>query len=254
MKLIFKFFEVNIIKTVLFNLRLFSIKEAIRFPVIIYGRYAVFHLLSLKNGQIEVRCPCKTGIIRLNRKIGYNIGNNLRGTLFLQGKIVINGECDIGQGCNISIREGAVLEIDDKLSVTGLSKIHVYESIKIGKGVVISWNVQIHDTDYHYFIKDERIFPRNKKIEIGDNIWIGHDVTISKGSVIPSNCIIASNSLVNGRYYESGNGLLLAGIPAKLIRSDIRPINNYNKDSQIDTFFKNNLEDIEEGVLSSAFD
>ena len=254
MKFILKLFKINIIKTLLLNFKLFPLKEAVRFPIIIYGRYNVFQLLSLKKGQIEVRGLCKTGMIRLNRRIGDNIGDNLRGSLSLQGKIVISGECDIGQGCNISIREGAVLEIDDKLSVTGLSKIHVYESIKIGSRVVISWNVQIHDTDYHYFIKNERIFPRNKKIEIGDNVWIGHDVTISKGSVIPSNCIIASNSLVNGRYEESEKGLLIAGIPAKTIRSNIRPINDYNKDARIDFFYKDDIKENEVGILPSVFD
>lgn len=252
MKFVLKFFEVNIIKTILLNFKLFSFKEAIRFPVIIYGKYTVFHFLSLKKGQIELICPCETGVIRLNRRIGHNIGDGLKGSLCLDGKLVVKGICDIGQGCSISIRKGAIMEIGDKFSITGSSKINVYESVILGSNIIISWNVQIHDTNYHYFIKDERIFPRNKKIEIGDNVWIGHDVTIAKGSVIPSNCIIASNSLVNGKFNEAGNGLLIAGIPAKVIRSNIRPINCYNKDALIDRFLKNYS--IKEGVLPSVFD
>lgn len=252
MRFIFKLFKVNVIKTLLLNFKLFSLKEAIRLPIVVYGRYTVFHLLSLQKGQIELRCPCKTGMIRLNRRIGYNIGNGLKGSLCLDGKIVVKGVCDIGQGCSISIRKGAIMEISDKLSITGASKINVYESLKVGRNVVVSWNVQIHDTDFHYFIKNGRIFSRNRKIKIGNNVWIGHDVTISKGAVIPSNCIVASNSLVNGKYDKSENGLLIAGIPAKVIRFNVRPINDYYKDAQIDTFFLNSQKDIEEGLLPSV--
>ena len=207
----------------------------------------------LVTGQIELRCPCKTGIIRLNRRIGYNIGNGLKGSLYLRGKMIIKGICDIGQGCNISIREGAIMEISDNLSISGASKINVYDFLKLGKNVFVSWNVQIHDTDYHYFIKDDKIFPRNRKIEIGDNIWIGHDVTISKGSVVPSNCIVASNSLINSKYNESEGGLLIAGIPAKVIRY-VQPINNYNMDVKIDTFIRKYQKDFEEGIQFSVLD
>lgn len=251
MRTVLKLIEVNIIKTLLLNLILFPFREAIRLPIIVYGRYTVFHLFSLQRGQIELRCPCKTGIIRLNRRIGYNIGSGIKGSLCLDGKLIVKGACDIGQGCNISIREGAIMEISGKLSITGASKINVYESLKLGRYVFISWNVQIHDTDFHYFIKNGRIFPKNRKIEIGNNVWIGHDVTVSKGAVIPSNCIVASNSLVNGKYGKSENGLLIAGTPAKVIRFNVCPINDYYKDAQIDTFFKNSQKDIEEGLLPS---
>lgn len=254
MRIVLKLFEVNIIKTLLLNLILFSFMEAIRLPIIVYGKYTVFHLFSLQRGQIELRCPCKTGIIRLNRRIGYNIGNGLKGSLYLRGKMIIKGICDIGQGCNISIREGAIMEISDNLSISGASKINVYDFLKLGKNVFVSWNVQIHDTDYHYFIKDDKIFPRNRKIEIGDNIWIGHDVTISKGAVVPSNCIVASNSLINSKYNESEGGLLIAGIPAKVIRYNVQPINNYNMDAKIDTFIRKYQKDFEEGIQFSVFD
>lgn len=112
----------------------------------------------------------------------------------------------------------------------------VYESLNLGQNVFISWNVQIHNTDYHYFITEEIIFPRNKKIEISDNVWIVRDVTVSKVAIIPSNSIIASHSLVYGKNDNSETGMLIAGVPAKVIRFNIRPINDYNKDSQIDVF------------------
>ncbi|MBO5382230.1 MAG: hypothetical protein J6A40_09145 [Bacteroides sp.] len=254
MRFILKFFEINILKTVLLNFKLFSFGIGIRFPIIVYGKYTIFHLMSLHKGQIELQCPCKTGMVRLNRRIGYNIGNGLKGSLYLRGKLIIKGICDIGQGCNISIREGAIMEISDNLSITGASKINVYDFFKLGRNVFVSWNVQIHDTDYHYFIKDDRIFPRNGRIEIGDNVWIGHDVTISKGAVVPPDSIVASNSMINSKYNDSEGGLLIAGIPAKVIRSNVQPINNYNMDAKIDSFLRKYQKDFEVGILSSVFD
>ena len=252
---IFMIFKINIIKTILLNIKLFHLRDAIRLPLLVYGRYSVYNVMSLQRGQIELKCPVRTGLVRLNRRIGYNIGNHLEGSLNLQGKIIVNGGgIDIGQGCNISVRQGAILELAENLAVTGLTNIHVYHCVKIGKHTMISWNVHVHDTDYHYFIKEDKIFSRDRTISIGENVWIGHEVTITKGSQIPSNCIVASYSLVNCSFPESPNGLMLAGIPAQIKRFNVRPINDFIRDSEIDRYFKIHQGDTENGVALSVFE
>lgn len=248
-------FEINIIKTCLLNLKLFSFKEAIKIPIIVYGRYTVFDIMSLSREQIVLSCPCRTGLIRLNRRIGYNLGSKLRGSLCIHGKLIVGGKCDIGQGCNLVIRKNAEMYVADDFIIAGCSRVHVYELVKFGSHTFVSWNVHIHDTDYHYFIKDGKIFSRTKNIEIGDYVWIGHDVTVGKGASIPSNCIVASHSLVISKFNESESkgGLLLAGAPAQIKRSNVMPINDFNKDSRIDKYFHSHRDDVNNGICASFF-
>jgi acetyltransferase-like isoleucine patch superfamily enzyme len=56
-------------------------------------------------------------------------------------------------------------------------------------------------------------------IKIGNHVWIGNDVKIYKGTVIPNNCVIASHSVVKGVFTQENS--LIAGCPAKLIKKDV---------------------------------
>ena len=46
---------------------------------------------------------------------------------------------------------------------------------------------------------------------IGDNVWIGANVTILKNSVIGDNCVIGAGSVVKGKYHSN---TLVVGNPA----------------------------------------
>lgn len=252
--MILKVLEINIIKTLLLNFKLFSFKDAVRLPIIVYGNYTIFDFMSLSRGQMVLMCPCRMGVVRLNRRIGYNIGSGLRGSLCLHGKIIIKGFCDIGQGCNISIRENALLQIGEDLTISGNCKINVYKKIMLGSKVFIAWNTHLHDTDYHYIIRDNKIFNnREDTIEIGNKVWIGHDVTVAKGTSIPSDCIVASHSLVKGRFPYQEGGMLLVGIPAQIKCSNIKPINDFQIDLIINDYFNAHPCEVSDGISPSHF-
>lgn len=94
--------------------------------------------------------------------------------------------------------------------------------ISIGYNVDISWNVQIIDTDFHYFMNNLNgsISRNTSSIFIGDNVWIANNVSISKGGGVPDNSIVSSNTLVNKDFLDN-NSILLAGIPAKIVRKNV---------------------------------
>lgn len=58
----------------------------------------------------------------------------------------------------------------------------------------------------------------DKGIKIGNHVWIGRDVRVSKGSIISSNCIIGQGSLVSG---ELNANCIYGGVPARLIRENV---------------------------------
>ncbi len=52
------------------------------------------------------------------------------------------------------------------------------------------------DTDFHKIVKDNEIINPDQEILIGNHCWIGMNVSILKGSVIPDNCVIAACSTI----------------------------------------------------------
>lgn len=92
-------------------------------------------------------------------------------------------------------------------------------AIEIGSYCAISWNTQIMDTDFHKIYSGGQLLNPDKRIQIGDHVWIASHVTVNKGAIIPDGCIAASHSLINHSSYKKR--CLIAGIPGKSIRTDI---------------------------------
>ena len=112
------------------------------------------------------------------------------------------------------------------------SRVWSAASVSIGDRVLISHNVNIHDTNshsidaklrYEHFTtimstghpKDNRYDIVSNKIVIGDDVWIGFNSTILKGVTVGNNSIIAASSVVTK---DVPPWTIVAGNPAKIIR------------------------------------
>ena len=88
--------------------------------------------------------------------------------------------------------------------------------IVIGENVLISANVAI--VSYNYDKRDLRTPDERTKnigVIIGDNCWIGANVSILPGAIIHSNVIIGAGSVVTRGEYDSDS--VYAGNPARLL-------------------------------------
>jgi len=130
--------------------------------------------------------------------------------------LTINGIFNAGPGSCISIGNNAEVILGDNSSITANSKIISHKKIIIGDNVLISWDVQIMDTDFHNILIDN--YEQKKEIVIEDNVWIGSRATILKGVTIGKGSVIAAGSVVTKDVPEN---TLVAGVPAKIIRSNI---------------------------------
>ncbi|MCX6773569.1 MAG: acyltransferase [Candidatus Micrarchaeota archaeon] len=131
-------------------------------------------------------------------------------------KFFVDGYFRFFSGCRIAIRDGAVLRIKDGF-MSYNSRIDCSKSIEMGDDVIISENVVIMDSDRHDILREG--YERSKPIKIGDHVWIGIRAMILKGVTIGNGSIVAAGAIVTRDVPEN---CLVAGIPAKVIKRNIR--------------------------------
>lgn len=127
-------------------------------------------------------------------------------------------------GSNVAIRDNVriggngVCYIGNNTAINSYTLIACYQSITIGSNVMIAPYVYILDIDHKYESIDVPIANQGYNIAsvtIGDDVWIGTNVIITKGVTIGQGSIIAANSLVNKDVEEYS---IYGGTPAKLLK------------------------------------
>ena len=56
-------------------------------------------------------------------------------------------------------------------------------------------------------------------IHIGNHVWAGYNVIITKDADIPNGCVLGAGSVVGKRKFDCDS--IIAGVPAKVIRTGI---------------------------------
>lgn len=132
----------------------------------------------------------------------------------------IGGPLVIGDGVIIEVHRGACLEIGAETFINPNARIIVLESVRIGRGCAVAWDVQIMDSDRHYLL-DANGAPRKNSapIEIGDRVWIGARSLVLKGARIEEGVVVGAGSVVTGRLAAHG---AYAGNPARRLRDGVR--------------------------------
>lgn len=115
-----------------------------------------------------------------------------------------------------------VVNIGESTHISGTTHLACIEgnSIIIGERCLFSSDITFRTGDSHTIVdnKGNRI-NYSKDIVIGKHVWIGNKVILTKGAKVGDNSIIATGSVVTKPFNETG--VILGGIPAKVIRSDI---------------------------------
>lgn len=129
------------------------------------------------NFKIAMKKNCKLTIGK-NLRCRYNISFRI----YNKGTVKIGNNCFFNDGCSINCQK----------------------HIQIGNNTICGQNVMFfdHDHDYKNNISDFK----TDDIIIGNNVWIGANCIILKGTIIGDNTVIAAGSVVKGKI--SNNVLL----------------------------------------------
>jgi len=132
------------------------------------------------------------------------------------GRVFFEPGCNIDRNATIIVKHGR-LTVGPNVHVGIGSVIVARESIQVGRDVLLAEYVTIRDQD-HVF--DGAISTANSgfttaPIVIGDNVWLGAKVTVTKGVTIGNNAVIGANSVVTR---DIPANVLAVGVPARVIR------------------------------------
>lgn len=219
-KTIQELFSIAILKTIYFNFYYLPFKQAIKLPILLYGKVKLKSMAGTVN--IDFINP-SFGLIKIGKSIvSLYINRGFSVVWENRGKITFNGKFILGEGSVISTGLNGYLKFGNNFGATSNFKIACYHSIKIGDNCRFSWENKVIDTDFHKTINSitgERSVSE-KKIIIGKNNWIGIQSIILKGTETPDFCTIGPQSIVNKKYFIPEYSLI-AGSPAELKKENI---------------------------------
>lgn len=137
------------------------------------------------------------GVYLRSKHKGYHAGMPFPTTILIDN---INAWCKIGNNSRIN---GCY--------------IHAKKQITIGDNTVIAAGTNILDSNGHITDSQNRTIGRDlpQPIEIGNNVWIGLNCIILKGTRIGDNCVVAAGSVVKGIFPDN---CIIQGNPAQLVK------------------------------------
>ncbi len=151
-------------------------------------------------------------------RIGYGaklIGPNLIrvGCKVSIGKLAwLNAKDDRGDG-------EVTLIISDGVYIGRLAQINAWQSVTIGKNVMIADRVFITDADHNYIDTSTPILFQGDSFQGAVNLcegcWIGIGAAILPGVTIGRNAVVAANAVVTKSVPDRA---IVGGVPAKIIK------------------------------------
>ncbi|MBO4107231.1 acyltransferase [Streptococcus suis] len=210
------FYFLSVIRSILFNFRHLSFKQAKALPILIDWRVRT----NIK-GRILLS---DRGSSRFNIIIGREGSHHISSqeTILVidsGGLLTLGNNILLSSGFSLKIENGGSVFLDDGVSFNRNGSIHCQEAITIGKDCLFGWGCSIRDTDGHrIFINDEEQLITSPVI-ISDNVWVAAESSILKAVTIGKGSVVATRSLVNKQFPE--NNQLIAGVPATVKKKNI---------------------------------
>lgn len=153
----------------------------------------------------------KLGVIKLFHMKSVSFGKLPRVSLGTEFSIDKGSRIAIGDMFNmrgtarIRVRNQGELVIGNNVSLNINNMIACHSRIVIGDDVQFSPNVQIYDHDHDFYVEGGVKAGKYKvaPVKIGNNVWIGANTVILRGTEIGDNCVVGAGSVIKGTYSDN---------------------------------------------------
>lgn len=231
--------QVNWVKTLYLNVRMFPLKTAVKLPVLIYGPLK----LHLHGGRINLNVPVERGMVKLGETVTevemYTRSSGVA-ELRLNGILNVNGHFTTGIDCIFAIRQKGVLDVGRGVYIGRACKLIVTKQIHLGNHVRVGFESQLFDTGFH-FIEDlnrKTVQRIDGSIRLNDYCWIGNRSSVQKRTVTPLYTIVTSCSILNRDYTRDiPENSIIGGMPARLIKTGFRRVFDPAQEALIHAYF-----------------
>lgn len=245
--------KMNYWATFYFNIRVLPLSQALKFPIYFYGKWS---FKSLQGKIVINSSDIKRGMFHFGADTASYFSSSLSTlSLHRNSLILISPLVRIGQGINICCYPNSVLELGENCGLGDRVIVICKKSIRIQAFTDITWDCQVTDYNSHYIINtvSRQINNIIKPVDIGMHCWICNRTTIMPGTILPSWTIVASNSLISKDYTKvlsEPSYALLAGVPAKIVKTNQKRIYDIPTEEWLNTFFENNtISDVQDTIL-----
>ena len=110
---------------------------------------------------------------------------------------------------------GKNISVGDNVFINSGCKFQDQGGISIGDMSLIGHNVVLATLD-HGLDSERRSYLSPAPIRIGKNVWIGSNVTVTRGVTIGDNSVIAAGAVVTG---DIPANVVAGGVPARVIKT-----------------------------------
>ena len=176
-------------------------------------------ITKFASGEIQFSPGSRGNVVHLG--VGMQL-NNVKIQIIGNDNRVIFGKNSIMTGSIYVKGGGQVVSVGDYTTTAGL-KIMCEEgcNVEIGRHCMISREIEVRTSDAHSVVDviTHKRLNQAKSVFIGDHVWIGMRCLFTKGASVGSDCVVGANSLVNKKI--DGSGLVIAGVPASVLRRGI---------------------------------
>ena len=213
------YYSINWTKTLYFNFKKFPLSVAKQLPVFFYGNVKFTSIA----GNIEIKGAIKKGMIGFGQPYEMNTLHKGIAEINILGSLVFKGHVQFGKDYFIHLGENGYCEFGHMASLASNAKLICIDQIVLGNYARFGSESQIMDTNFHQMMDTQtgEKFKMTAPILIGNYNYASSRVTVLQGTKTPDFCTIASNSLCNADYTSVGSNILIGGIPAKLIKTNI---------------------------------
>lgn len=206
-------------QSLLFCIHYFPLNQALKIPVLL--KKPKFIMLR---GRVKIMsdAPIRFGMIRLGfSEVSLYPDNGIKLEL-KGGKIIFKGPCTIGADSCISVNKNGILEFGNGFKATAAFKVACHYHIIFADDVLCGWETMVVDTDFHRLTNMEDAPVKSYGlVSIGRGCWLAMKTIVLKCTILPSDTVVAANSMLNKDYSAVPSKALLAGSPAKFVKSGV---------------------------------